>query len=436
MLSAEWTPLTREDRAVACPLFLLKLLIRLRIARFLPGIQRLTEGETTCLPYLSDRMLQAPLPDLRDLAGWLESSSPDLLDLTTGTPRLDLVPSLSTHLPPERRGWPPIAGQPELRQSIARRLQEQHGLALRPDEEVHVTAGAAGGLQQILETFTNPDDAVALCSPTSPLHLLAARQQGLRVRWLPTWTEQGRIRFRLEDLPRALRGVRLLILASPANPTGGVFHPVELEQLAWWADRRDVLLAQDAAFEAFSYEGPPATLATIPRSRRRTLIVGSVSKSHGLTAARVGWLAGPRALIRPCLLNSLLRTAFVPTLCQQLAVAALKQRAETLQPVREAFAARRRYAFERLQNLGLKPAWPAGGFFLWVDVQESGLTGRVFAEQLLRSKGVLVTPGEFFGPGGESHIRLSYAAEEGRLHEGLARLADFVRGTREQKNAA
>jgi aspartate/methionine/tyrosine aminotransferase len=117
----------------------------------------------------------------------------------------------------------------------------------------------------------------------------------------------------------------------------------------------------------------------------------------------------------------------VSTQCQQTALAALQQDEATFAPVRAAFESRRRYVRERLTALGLRPAWPSGAFFFWVPVGRLGLTGRAFAELLLRAKKVLVAPGELFGPSGEGYVRLSYAADDGRLREGLTRLADLVR---------
>jgi aspartate/methionine/tyrosine aminotransferase len=117
----------------------------------------------------------------------------------------------------------------------------------------------------------------------------------------------------------------------------------------------------------------------------------------------------------------------VPTLCQQVALAALRQGGEAFRPVRDEFASRRLYAYERLRGLGLRAAWPAGAFFFWVPVWELGMSGQAFAERLLRAKRVLVTPGEHFGPSGRGYVRISYATEDGRLREGLARLADFLR---------
>jgi aspartate/methionine/tyrosine aminotransferase len=140
----------------------------------------------------------------------------------------------------------------------------------------------------------------------------------------------------------------------------------------------------------------------------------------------VGWVAAYRHLLRPCLASAALHAPFVPTLSQQVALHALHSDPALFTPVRASFESRRRYTFERLQGLKLNAAWPAGGFFHWVPVWGLGQSGKQFADDLLRQHKVQVTPGELFGPSGHGHIRLSYAAEEGRLHEGLNRLARAV----------
>jgi aspartate/methionine/tyrosine aminotransferase len=247
---------------------------------------------------------------------------------------------------------------------------------------------------------------------------------------VPSHVEGGRIRFPLDRLVRALHRARLLLLADPANPTGGTFDPEDLEQLAWWADRHDALVLYDESFARFRYDGERAPLGALARARDRLLVAGSVSKGHGLAALRVGWVSGHRHLVRPCALTAGPQTLGVPAVCQQAALAALRQDEGAFAPVLAGFEARRRYARERLAALGLRPAWPSGGFFFWVPVGPLGLTGRAFAEQLWRAKQVLVSPGELFGPSGADAVRLSYATEDGRLREGLTRLTDFVRQLR------
>jgi aspartate/methionine/tyrosine aminotransferase len=158
------------------------------------------------------------------------------------------------------------------------------------------------------------------------------------------------------------------------------------------------------------------------------LTVGSVSKGHALAWARVGWLAAQQNLLRPCAAAAALRTPFVPTLCQQIADTALRTSRESFEPLRKEFDSRRHYTHERLRGLELNAVWPAGAFFVWVSVWERGLSGRDFAEGLLREKRVLVTPGDLFGPSGTGHVRISYATDDGRLREGLNRLGDYIQG--------
>src|SRR5205085_2097038 len=174
------------------------------------------------------------------------------------------------------------------------------------------------------DSFVNHGDHVALFDPSSPLYRHALRHRRARIHWIPTWMESGRIRFHMEPLVRAMRRSRLLVINSPANPTGGIIAPEDLEQIAWWAERRDALILSDEVFARYQYEGTPTSIGALPKARRRTLTVGSVSKSHALASARVGWLAGYRHLIRPCLLLQTLHTPFVPVLSQQIALAALR----------------------------------------------------------------------------------------------------------------
>jgi aspartate/methionine/tyrosine aminotransferase len=404
-------------------------------------VRRRLNGGGDCLRYCSDRLLTAPLAELEQAAACLERHGPDVIDLAQGAPQFDLLPSTGSKLPADRRGWPPAGGLPELRAAVADKLLADNCLAVSPADEVLITAGAIGAVQTVVDAFVNRGDRVVLMDPVSPLYPLALRTRRARPRWLPTWVEDGRTRFRLEHLARALRGARLVVLNSPANPTGGVLAPEDLDQVAWWADRHDVLILSDEVFERFHHDGEPVSVGSLPRARRRTLTVGGVSKGHALAAARVGWLAAYRHLLRPCLATAALRTPFVPTLCQQLALAALRTGPDAFEPVRRGFESRRRFAFERLRALELNVPWPAGAFFLWVPVWDLGLSGQRFADGLLREHKALVTPGHLFGPSGVGYVRLSYAAEDGRLQEGLNRVADYVEGlrrsqAREQRQAA
>jgi aspartate/methionine/tyrosine aminotransferase len=413
---------------VTHPLILLKLLIHSGLSPLLPGLQRRLGGGAEYLRYYSNRLLSSPAWELECAVNALQPPGPDVLDLTAGSPQFDLLPSAGTKLPADRRGWPPFPGLPELRSAVSERLRAHQGLAFNPNTEVLITSGVHGAVATVMDAFVNRGDRVVLLDPTSPLYVLAARTRRARVCWLPTWVEEGRTRFRLDQLARALRGARLFMLSSPANPTGGVIATEDLEQIAWWADRHDVLILSDEIFERYQYESPSPAIGTLARARPRTLTTGGVSKGHALTSARVGWLAGYRHLLRPCLITAALHSPFVPTLSQQIALAALRTPEESFEPLRAEFAARRRYVYERLRAIDLKPEWPAGGLSVWVPVWELGRSGRQFAEGLLRDKNVRILPGDLFGPSGAGYFRLSYAVDDGRLQEGLNRLTEYVQG--------
>jgi aminotransferase len=229
-----------------------------------------------------------------------------------------------------------------------------------------------------------------------------------------------------------MHGAKLLVLTSPSNPTGGIIAPEDLELISWWAERLDVLILSDEVFERFAYDEEPTSIATLPRARPRTLTAGSVSKSHALAWARVGWIAGHRHLLRACRASAALRCPFVPTLSQLAALDALRSGQDACDHAHERFDSRRHYVADRLRTFGLKPIWPVAGFFFWVPVPAQWRTGRAFAEALLATHRVRVAPGDLFGPSGTGHVRISFVTDEGRLDEGLNRIGEMVRGEKQR----
>lgn len=418
-------------QALRSSLLFMKLLVRTGLVRFLPGVRRRLGSGAAYLRHWSDRALTAPVEDLSRLAAELSPQADGVIDLSLGAPRFDVLPSASTKLPADSRGWPPACGLSDLRQAVAHKLAQDNRACVDAAGEVLITPGALGAVQIAFDAFVNRGDAVVLFDPSSPLHALVARDCGARLRWVNCWSDDdGRLRFHTNQLATALRGARLLIVTSPANPSGGVLTLGDFEAIAALAERHDVLVLSDESFERYHYQAEPVSIASLPRARPRTLVAGSVSKSHALAWARVGWLAGCRELLIPCTVAAALRAPFVPTLSQQLAAAALRTAPAAFTALRDELSARRRYAYERLRAMDLSPAWPAGGLFLWVPIWKLGLSGRELAAGLLRNASVLVTPGDLFGPSGAGYVRISFAADAARLQEGLARLGDYLEEVR------
>lgn len=414
---------------MARPLWLTKLLVRSGVARLLPTARRLTDNGTAYLRYYSDAVLAAPVEELLDPAHFPATPGPDVIDLNLPAPRSESGVSLG-RIAADRRGNPPVWGIPELRNAIADLYVRRDGRAVDPDREVFVTHGATAAYAAALDAFVNPGDRVVLFDPCSPLFALGAKSRRADIRWIPTWNEDGRCRYVAKDLERAMRRAKLLVLSDPANPTGAYFGPDDLDHIAWIAASYGVLVYADESFARFRYDGRGRSLATLAGGDRRVLTAGSVSQGWGLGSVRVGWLAGPKPLAQACALTASLHAPYVPAVCQQLAARAIAESEGEFEPTLDQFRSRRQYVVDRLRALGLEADWPAGGYFVWVSVAGLGLDCRTFAERLLKEQHVLVQPGCAFGPSGAGHVRISFAADDGRLREGLARLAAFVNGLR------
>ncbi len=398
-----------------------RVLIHTGIVRLMPRLHRRLEGGVDSLRYFSDRLLDSPLRLLEQLSSNVHQDSPEVIDLSAAIPRFELTSSLP-RLPIDRRGWPEPNGLPELRGAIAAHMLREHQVAISPADELLVTSGALGALQIIVDAFVNRYDRVVLFDPCSPIYSLILHTRGASIRWVNTRLEGHRIRPNFDQLRRALFGARLLILNTPNNPTGGLFHAEELEQIVWWAKRHDVLLVSDEVFERFTFEGEFTSLASLPMARERSLIVNSVSKSCGLTSARVGWIAANRHLLRPCKLTAGLRMPFVPTWTQLQALAALNADEENFQGIHDQFDSHRRYTLDRLHSGGFDVQLPASGMYFWLDSPEGYASGEVYANTLYTQHRVRVTPGNLFGPSGKRKVRLCFCADEGRLEEGLNRI--------------
>ncbi|QJW99575.1 pyridoxal phosphate-dependent aminotransferase [Frigoriglobus tundricola] len=415
---------------MAIPFWLTKLLVRTRLAGFTRRARRFTDGGSAYLKYYSDRVLSAPVDELLDSAFVPHTPGPDVLDLNQPTP--DAPParggiSVGRTDALSAPGRVP-ATLPELRTAITERYQRD-GRPLNADADVLATHGATSAYFAALDAFVNPNDRVVLFDPCSPLFALGSKSRHAKVRWVPTWTEDGRCRYIATDFERAMRGAKVLVISDPGSPAGGCLSNEDLEHIAWIAGGYGVLVYLDEAFTAFRYlsQAPGESrrlLATMPGADRVTLTAGSVSQEFGQPGVRVGWLAGPRHLVRACQLTANLNAPYVPPVCQQAAARLLSDppAAETL----SRFRAKRQYTVDRLRAMGLEPELPGGGYSAWVPVSPLGLDGRTFAERLLKEERVLVGPGVAFGPSGAGHVRVSFAADDGRLREGLTRMAAFV----------
>lgn len=318
--------------------------------------------------------------------------------------------------------YTPATGLPALRAAIAAHYAP---VPVAPARIV-VTPGSSGALQLALAALINPGDEVLLADPSYPCNRHFVHLFGGVPRLIPVGADTN---YQLTAAhvdahwtPRT-RGV---MLASPANPTGAVLSPVQLQQIAAEVRRRGGFVIVDEIYHGLVYDAPLTSAVALGED---VFVVNSFSKYYGMTGWRVGWLVAPAAYIPA--LDRLAQNIFLAanTPAQHAALAALDPTlASELERRRDAFAARRDFLLPALQRLGFHiPRVPQGAFYLYADCSRLCADTAAFARLLLDNTGVAITPGRDFGRyKAQTHARFAYTADLPLLEAAVDRIARFL----------
>jgi len=219
----------------------------------------------------------------------------------------------------------------------------------------------------------------------------------------------------------------MIVVNSPANPTGGVLTRDDFERIAAVARRHDLIVLTDEIYGRIVYEGEHISLASLPDMADRTIVLDGFSKTFAMTGWRLGYAIVPESLIAPMsrlILNSVSCTS---AFSQIAAVEALTGPQDDVDAMVAELRARRDLIVAGLNSIrGVSCLVPAGAFYVFPDIGESGLSGAELADRLLQEAGVSVLAGTAFGDVGWHHIRISYATSRANLTEALARIGTFV----------
>ena len=330
--------------------------------------------------------------------------------------------------------YTPSSGIPDLRKAIAAALERDCGVRY-PSTDVVVTSGAKQAVYEALAVLLDEGDEVLLPSPYWLSYPEMARALGAVPVPVPCREEDG-WRLRAEAVEKAAGPrARVLVLNSPNNPTGAVLERSDLEAVADVCRRRDLAVVSDEIYDRMVYDGARNTcFASISEdARSRTVTVSGVSKTYAMTGWRIGWAAGPSAVMGPLgnLQSHLSSNAAAAS--QKAALAALTGEQGTVGEMVRSFDARRRLVTDLLNGIpGIRLEAPRGAFYVFVRVdgfygRKKGISGSVaFCEALLEERRVACVPGSVFGD--DRYIRLSYATSEERIRKGIERIGLFVGG--------
>jgi aspartate aminotransferase len=328
-------------------------------------------------------------------------------------------------------GWthygPPL-GLPALREAIAADATARKGFAASPDRVV-VTPGAKPIMFYAIETLVEPGVEVIFPDPGFPIYESMTRFCGGTPIRLPIRQEHD-FRIDLDELERLITPrTRLLILNSPANPTGGLFTRADVERIGELVLRHDLTVLADEIYGRIVYEGEHVSLASLPGLAERTIVLDGFSKTYAMTGWRLGYAIVPEPLLGPFSLMIINSVSCTSSFSQMAAVEALTGPQGAVEAIVEEFQARRGLIVDGLNAIpGIACRMPAGAFYAFPDVSETGLDGPAFTERLLDETGVCVLSGTAFGQIGRDHIRISYANSRENLTEALGRIRTFVEG--------
>ena len=319
-------------------------------------------------------------------------------------------------------GYAAIPGTDDLRDRIAARTERITGVATTRDN-VAVTAGGQAGLLAAHNIACDPGDTAIYIDPYYATYPGTIRAIGARAIAVQARAELGFQPTR-DDLVAA-GPARSLLINSPNNPTGVVYSRQTLDAIAGHVIDQDMWLISDEVYDTQIWEGAHLTPRQIPELEDRTLVVGSLSKSHAMTGSRVGWILGSEAAIAHAINLSTHTTYGLPGFLQDAGAFALGRgpdlEAEISAPFRHRHAALS--AIFAARGIGIVPS--TATMYLMLDVRPTGLSGEDFADRLLEDHLIAVMPGESFGQAAAGHIRVALTTDDAALEHAAHQLADF-----------
>lgn len=357
---------------------------------------------------------------------------PEAVDLSMGEPDFDaprqVVEALYQALLEGHTHYGNLNGDPELRALLAQQASDVRkkagvfdGLSnwgeVVPDQ-ISIGHGATGILAAIIVSLIGPGDRVVLPEPTYSLYSDLVEMVGGEVFWVPLDENQH---VEVDNTLAAARTSKMLILCNPGNPTGAVVSAETLAMLGEGLAGTDTIVVSDEAYRAFTYGQGFTSALAVPELAERLIQVDTLSKTYALTGFRLGWSVAPQPIAQA--ISQVGRTiAGAPNAAvQKAAISALSSGDELYAPMLEEYAARRDLVVKELGAVpGVEFSDPEGAFYAFFRHGLPMPSAEVRAA--LAGKGVLLRSGSEYGPSGEGYLRMSFAASEEQIREGIRRI--------------
>jgi aspartate aminotransferase len=361
----------------------------------------------------------------------LEAQGREVIHLEIGEPDFDtpenIVEAGCRALRSGQTHYTPAPGIPELRAAIAADVAKSRGIPVDPAQVV-VTPGGKPIMFFVILALINEGDEVLMPNPAFPIYESMVDFVGGKAVFVPLRQENS-FRFDLEEFKAGLTSrTKLVIINSPANPTGGVLTPQDIAGLAdILRERPDVMILSDEIYSRLLYSGTFASIAAEPALAGRTIILDGFSKTYAMTGWRLGY-----GVMQPELAEAIARLQVNSNSCvnaatQWAGLEAITGPQDSVDRMLAEFRARRDLIVAGLNNLpGVECLTPEGAFYAFPSIAGTGRSSAELADLLLNEAGVACLAGTAFGRYGEGHLRLSYANSRENISKAIARMGDVL----------
>ncbi|MDD3852289.1 MAG: aminotransferase class I/II-fold pyridoxal phosphate-dependent enzyme [Syntrophomonadaceae bacterium] len=318
------------------------------------------------------------------------------------------------------------SGLPELREEIAIYLKRNLGVEYSPAKEILVTVGVSEALDLAMRVLLEPDDEVLVPEPCFVSYAPGAVLAYGKAVPVPTYASDE-YRLTAENLEKCITPrSKVLVLAYPNNPTGGIMSREDLEALTGLIIKHDLIVISDEIYSELTYQGEHVSIASLPGMKDRTLLMNGFSKAYAMTGWRIGYVCGHPEIIAAMTKVHQYTIMCAPIMGQKAAIEALRHGETEMRRMIDDYNNRRKLILSGLRSIGLQCFEPRGAFYCFPSITSSGLNSEEFCEKLLNEEQVAVVPGNAFGSNGEGHIRCCYAASVINLEKAIERMGNFL----------
>ncbi len=351
----------------------------------------------------------------------------DLIDLGMGnpdgaTPQPVVEAAIAAIQDPANHGYPPFEGTASFRRTITKWYSRRYNVELDPESEALPLLGSKEGLAHFAIAYINPGDVILVPSPAYPVLFRGPIIAGAKVHNIILKPENDWV-IDLGDIPDSVaEQAKILYFNYPSNPTGATAPREFFKDIVAFAHKHQILLVHDLCYAELAFDGyQPTSLLEIPGGKEIGVEFHTMSKTYNMAGWRVGFVVGNSKIIQGLRTLKTNLDYGIFSALQTAAEAALQLPDSYLKEVQNRYSTRRDFMVAGLAELGWNIPKPLAAMYLWIPCTR-GMSSTDFALNVLQQTGVVMTPGNAFGPGGEGYVRISLIADCDRLGEALRRM--------------